>query len=358
MLKSIDQIYEYIQQFGKERTLITIGSGISAGEGIPGMRELAKFLLSHVDQKISELDGLESVDLEGWNVVKNELKKGADLERALSVVEVSPVVEKLIVEFTYSLISSKDSEIFTQVFENKYHLNLYRLLKQYIPINSSPLTIITTNYDCLIEYAGLSLGLNIDNLFYGSYFRKFDPSRHDEQHQRLKRIKKNSVVPAKDNNYILLLKPHGSIDWFSRQGGETYLIPHAVSGVPDIITPGKNKWRNERREPFNTIYAKCNEAIDDAINYLFLGYGYNDADLQDHYSHRDNRIKPKLIVTMELNPSLNDLFDKSPSCMLIVRSDAGSHISWKKDGEKICDMDWKEPLWQINSLAELAFRQD
>lgn len=358
MGNKIDQIYEYVQQFGEERTLITIGSGISSGEGIPGMGKLADFLLSNVEQKISELNGLNSQDLMGWNVVKEELKKGTDLEGALTVGELSPIVEKLVIESTYSLISAKDSEIFTQVFENKQSLNLNRLLKQYIPINGSPLTIITTNYDCLIEYAGLSLGVNVDNLFYGSYFRKFDPTQYNEQHQRLKRINKRSVVPTKDNNHILLLKPHGSIDWFSRGEGDTYLIQHAISGIPDIITPGKNKWRNERREPFNTIYTKCNEAIDHAVNYLFLGYGYNDADLQDHYAHMDNLIKPKLIVTMESNSSLNQLFNKSPNCMLIVKSGDGSHVSWNQAGETVCDIDVKEPIWNIDSLAELAFHQD
>lgn len=356
--EGIDRVYEYIQQFGEEQTLITIGSGISAGEGIPGMGKLAEHLLVDVDQKLSNLQGLKSSDLEGWNTVKSELQKGTNLEGALSVKEVSPVVENLIIQSTYSLIAAKDSEIFSQVFENNRQLNLYRILRQYTPINNTPLTIITTNYDCLIEYTCLSLGINVDNLFYGNYFRKFDPDLYDEQHQQLKRVKRNSIVAVKDNNYILLLKPHGSIDWFSKKGGGTYLFQHASTGTPDIITPGKNKWRNERREPFNTVYAKCNQAIDKAAGYLLLGYGYNDADLQDHYDHESNRIKPKLIATMQSNRQLNLLFDKSPNCMLIVQHESGSHVRWKQEGALVCDLDLKEPIWEIDALAKYVFRQD
>jgi hypothetical protein len=358
MEEMIDRVYEYIQQFGEEQTLITIGSGISAGEGIPGMGKLADHLLTDVEQKLNTLEGLKSTDLESWDVVKSALQKGMDLEGALSIQAISSVVENLIIQSTYSLIAKKDSEIFLRVFESNRQLNLHRILKQYIPLNSTPLTIITTNYDCLIEYTCLSLGINVDNLFYGGYFRKFNPQLQDEQHKKLKRIKRNSVAAVKDNNYILLLKPHGSIDWFSRQGEGTYLFQHAISGIPDIITPGKNKWINERREPFNTVYAKCNQAIDEASHYLFLGYGYNDADLQDHYDHKKNRIKPKLIATMQSNTKLDQLFDKSPDCMLIVQHGAGSNVRWKQKGKLVCDYDVKESIWEIDSLAKCVFQQN
>lgn len=358
MGESTDRIYEYIQQFGEEKTLITIGSGISAGEGIPGMGKLAEFLLRDVEQKLIGQAGLTQEDLDGWNVIKGELQKGTDLESALSTEEISPEVEKLIIESTFSLIAENDTAIFKEVFEGRRQLNLRRLLSHYIPINSAPLTIITTNYDCLIEYTCLSLGINVDNLFYGGYFRIFNPSQHDVQHQRLKRVRKTGLAAVTDNNYVLLLKPHGSIDWFSRQGEATYLFQHATTGIPDIITPGKTKWRNERREPFNTVYAKCNQAIDEAVGYLFLGYGYNDADLQDHYDLETNRIKPKLIVTMQASAQLEKLFNNSPNCMLIVQHHSGSHVSWKIDGERVCDADLKEPIWQIDSLAKDVLHQD
>lgn len=120
MREMIDRVYEYIQQFGEEQTLITIGSGISSGEGIPGMGKLADHLLTDVEQKMSALEGLKSTDFESWDVVKSALRKGIDLERALSIQAISSVVENLIIQSTYSLIAAKDSEIFSRVFESNH----------------------------------------------------------------------------------------------------------------------------------------------------------------------------------------------------------------------------------------------
>lgn len=355
----IDEIFEYIQSFSQEKTLITIGSGISAGEGISGMGPLAKYLLKSVQ---TGLDGLKIPDsdaLDDWTTVKSALEDGMDLESSLSINDVSPVIEELIRSATYELIHPEDQYVFKEVFFDNRQLSLVPLLKQLTPTNSAPLTIITTNYDCLIEYACLSLGLKVDNLFYGEYIRKFSPEERGQRHLKPKWVaSKKKNVFSTETDYVLLLKPHGSIDWFSRQGKGTYLLQPADFGIPDIITPGKGKWRLERREPFTSVYEMCNRAIDDASGYIFLGYGYNDEDLQDHYSHEENVRKPKLIVTMETNDQLNQLFQQSSECMLIQKKDNGAQIEWRRTNGVELKEFVEVPLWEIDYLARHVFQED
>lgn len=358
MVEDRDRIFGYIQNnFSNEKTLLTIGSGVSAGEGISGMGKLAEHLLTSVQASLNKLPDVDKETLADWTTVTNALTNGAGLEEALTLTDTTETLENLIRRATCELIEPENRAIFTKVFLDGKKLSLVPLLTQLTLTNSYPLTIITTNYDCLVEYACMSIGANIDNLFYGSYFRRFDPASRAKRHQIIKPIGSgNKRIPTVETDYVLILKPHGSIDWFSKEG-KTYLLPYPGPGIPEIITPGKGKWKKDRLEPFVSVYAACTRAIDAASGYLFLGYGYNDEDLQEHYGSVENRDKPKLIVTMESNSKIDELLESSSNCMLIVKKDDGAIVRWKLNNVLQTETVFPDPFWKIDYLVEKVFRE-
>lgn len=350
-----NDVFKFIQSFNTDKTLITIGSGISVAFGIPGMAALAEQLNSNVPAYIKE-KGLPSKLDNEWNLISESLSKDNNLEAALSNKHASSDLTNIIREITYSFIYNSNYEISKKLFIQKDNQGLSKLINVFMPHGSDYLSIITTNYDLLIEYACLKANLSVDTLFYGFEWRQFKPDDQSKNHLKFSSQGSKRTL-THDNDYVLLLKPHGSINWFSYRN-RSYSTDLKTIGVPDIITPGIAKYESERKEPFNKIYDKCNSEIDRSDKYMFLGYGYNDKDLQDHYDHPDNSEKPKLIVTYKATTQINELFQASNNCMIIqaYKNNNYSEIQWKSPDNGVISVIYPKKIWDITELVEDVFK--
>ncbi|MDV7718531.1 hypothetical protein GA840_01365 [Pediococcus ethanolidurans] len=344
---NMDEFYKYIQQFIDEQTLVTIGSGISSAEGVPGMGKLAMELIKDVPNLITLTDK-EKID--EWQNIKTHLDKGIDLETTLTDVHVDNDLDNAIKYATYKFLREFNESIVSDVLKGDHLLKIVPLLSHLMPRNSKELVIITTNYDCLIEYACSVLGIDVDTLFYGTTIKKFQPSLEKKQHRQ---IVTNRAKPAIkiNHNFVKLLKPHGSLDWHSTPKDEFINISLDSPETVEIITPGISKFQRERREPYNKIYDICNQEIDNARRYLFLGYGFNDQDLQDHYEYAKNKDKPILVITKDLTENIQKLYDEASTIMLIYEDGSGSNIKYKHLETNIEQHD-NAKLWDIEVLTE------
>ena len=286
----IDTIKKIIQDFFQEGTVTIVGSGLSLAEGIPGMGELAKKLQM-------EIPGLLSAtgDIKNWNNIENDLAKGVGLEEALHNTKPSSYVEECIRKVTAIYIGEADKRLLTDIVKTGKQLRFSEYLQRF-NIRNEGMTVITTNYDRLLEYACETNEIMADTLFVGKYIARFKPNQSKYAScigvQRTNgKGKKLQYSPR-----VIILKPHGCLSW--------HLINSIPYSLPDysiedslIITPGLNKYREGYSVPFDIHRARANEEIDKAQRYIIIGYGFGDDHLETHLMQQLRAGKPALIQT-------------------------------------------------------------
>ncbi|QEH35629.1 hypothetical protein OJF2_41820 [Aquisphaera giovannonii] len=262
------------------------------------MGKLADHLLENVPNRITS-----EVQPE-WSPIASDLKNNIDLESALSRNRPSDALEAVIVELTSKLILEAERQVIEQVVNGNKTLRLTRLIPHLLkPENGIP--IVTTNYDRLVEVAVEQSGLSLNTLFVGQHFGRLDP---ESSHLLLcKRIDKTKTgVKLNISKHAVVLKPHGSLDWYQHHSGPVR-CPFPLGLQRLIITPGLNKYRDGYNKPFDSHRERANREIDKASRYLILGFGFNDAHLQTHLESELERGKPALVLTHSLTPHAEKL---------------------------------------------------
>lgn len=298
----IDNIKKTIQDFFNEGTVTIVGSGLSLAEGIPGMGKLASELQSKIPLKITEAS-----DIRVWKEIDDALNKGIGLEEALHNTKPSSYIEEEIRKITAKYIGNAEINVLEDIIQEKRVLRFSEYLQNFT-IRNQGLTVITTNYDRLIEYACEKNGIRIDTLFIGKYLAQFEPEH--SQYMFCNGIhKRRGTMVATYAPKVIILKPHGCLSWHWTSG-KAYSIPHLHSENCLIITPGLNKYKEGYSVPFDTHRAKANDAIDNASRYIIIGYGFGDDHLETHLLQQLNSGKPALILTYTLSAKAEALVKK------------------------------------------------
>lgn len=247
-------------------------------------------------QRTIEAD-LSPDDKERWAEV-SPLITANGLEAALLSKPPTPTLESAIVVRTGEFIAQCERDIVVQVFTKARTLRFTRLLKHLLKPTAG-IPVITTNYDRLLEVASEEAGLGVDTLFMGQF-----AGHLNEQESRLSFCRevtlKGKSVQSRFRQRVNIFKPHGSLDWYHREGK-----PVRYAGdlpLPRlIITPGLNKFRNGYESPFDRHRERANGAIDKASRFLVLGYGFNDDHLETHLTPRIKSGIPTLLLTHKLS---------------------------------------------------------
>ena len=305
----IGELKQQLQNHFTDGLVTIVGSGLSAAEGISGMGGLKDHLVANVPKRVAR----ESLPM--WTLISQELAKGTDLESTLSKHPPDDALETIIVDETSKLILAEESKIISDVLNNNRCLRLSRLLKHMLK-SSNGIPIITTNYDRLVEVAAETAGLGIDSLFVGHNVASFDPmgSRHSLCRSVERRGK--SVVRT-FCEHVVVLKPHGSLDWFQK-GEDPVRCAFPLHGSRLIITPGLNKFRGGYNRPFDAHRERANQEIDKASRFLTLGYGFNDEHLQTHLETQLHRGLPTVLMSRSLSQKAEELVGTCKSIMAIV----------------------------------------
>ena len=271
-----------------------VGSGVSCAEGLPGMGELADYLLANVGH------GLSDADAASWSAA-SQLISTKGLEAALLAAPPTPQLEASISAATGRLISERERTVVSEVFTGKRKLRLTRLLMHLVkPV--AGMTIVTTNYDRLVEIAAEEADIGADTMFIGRFAGQLNERESQMSFCRAATVKpRRAAVSLQYRPRALICKPHGSLDWYVRAGRPVCYGGDLPDAVRLIITPGQNKFRNGYESPFDLHRARANEAIDRAGRYLILGYGFNDDHLETHLTPGIKSGKPTLMLTRSLS---------------------------------------------------------
>lgn len=287
-----------LQSFFSDGLTTIVGSGLSCAEGLPGMGELAAHIRTVVGPQVSAPD----VDL--WNTISTAIAADG-LEAALLKHPPSESIETLIGAATTTLISDRERTVLTEVFTGKRVLRLTRLFGRMLR-PSSGIPVVTTNYERLVEVAAEEADLGVDTLFFGRFSGQLNPKQSDlsfRRHERLvgKQIKFSYL------NRVQVFKPHGSLDWYLRDGKPVHHGGDLPGATRLIITPGRNKFRTGYDSPFDTHRERANRAIDQASRFLIIGYGFNDDHLETHLTPAIKSGRPTLLLTHTLSSKASSL---------------------------------------------------
>lgn len=280
-----------LQQHMSDGLVTIVGSGLSCAEGLPGMGELADYLCGTVGP------GLGCDDNALWAEIKM-LIHAKGLEAALLEKTPSAALETSIAAATAKLICERERSVVTEVFAGTRILRLTRLIAHLLK-PSTGVPIITTNYDRLVEIAAEEAGLGVDTMFIGRFAGTMNERESRLSFCRDVTLKRNRVA-YHYHPRALVCKPHGSLDWYLRNGKPVHYSGELPEASRLIITPGQNKFRNGYESPFDHHRNRANDAIDRASRFLILGYGFNDDHLETHLSPAIRGGKPTLLITHTL----------------------------------------------------------
>lgn len=199
-------------------------------------------------------------------------------------------------------VSSKDKILQLIVLNTSYEYDT-SYLKHSAFINTishlvktpSKLSIVTTNYDTLIEDAAENIKYTVIDGFSFSHRPYFDSDMFEWNLVKdIENVKTHELEYKKD--IINLLKLHGSLTW-ERTGNTIFRKEKTVVNNPIMIFPSSNKYMQSYQDPYFELFTKFQELLK-RPNTLLITTGF---------SFADNHISQMIIQAIQHNKSLSTL---------------------------------------------------
>ena len=248
-----------------------------------------------------------------WSDFIKLLDDGTDLETALQKITLNEEVTTQIIKETWNLINPIDIEVFFKSLHNPNFYSLSNLIGKLFSSTSTELNIITTNYDRLAEYA-----CEKKNIYHFTGF--------STGFLRTKVIED----PINIRRRVNILKVHGSLDWFRSKDNlliglsNTSKIPEDF--IPEIVTPGNEKYKKTYQEPYRTIIQKADLALENNNSYLCIGYGFNDEHIQTKLVNKCVYNNSTLLILTRTLTEATKKFINEQGCK--------NYLAFEKSGDK------------------------
>src|SRR5690606_12864075 len=107
-----------------------------------------------------------------FNLFVEKFDETEDLESSLLEIKVTRDVVNTIVSKTWECINNADLEAYDKILTSEYKLPLKDLLSHLIKTSDRKVSVITTNYDRIVEYASSEISAYINNTFTQNYIGK------------------------------------------------------------------------------------------------------------------------------------------------------------------------------------------
>lgn len=291
MIDNLNSIATQAQKYFENVPVIVLGSGASVSYGLPTMWSLSEYLKNNIKVESNEQ----------WNKFVQLLDSGTDLETALQDVTLDMDITKEIIIKTWELINPKDVEVFFSRLNDLDYFPLSRLINKLFRSTSKELNIITTNYDRLAEYACEKANLYHYTGFTTGFYRT--------------KISKDLITVKRKVN---ILKVHGSLDWFRNENNlliglsNITTIPDGL--LPEIVTPGIEKYKKTHTEPYRSIIQEADNALENTDSYICIGYGFNDEHIQEKLVNKCIQNNSKLLIITRTLTDATKKFIKEQGC--------------------------------------------
>ena len=335
-----------IQQHMSDGLVTIVGSGLSCAEGIPGMDALASHLCSSMPSLMTG-----PLVAEWAKVSPNITAYG--LEDGLTKIAPSTDLEEAIRSEVGRVVFEAEAAITAEVFAGTRTLGFTRLLPHLLR-PAGGIQVVTTNYDRLLEVASEEAGLGVDVMFTGVF-----AGRLDERETRLSFCRDVKLHKGTSRflyaDRVVISKPHGSLDWYERNGEPVrHCGPlHNVSRL--IIPPGQNKYRNGYSSPFDVHRERGNKEIDRASRFLIVGYGFNDGHLETHLTERIRKGIPTLILARTLSDNAKKVVGANPNVIALESAVVSGVKATRVYSQGSTDIFGGMSLWDLEQLVTEVF---
>jgi len=273
--------------------IVLIGAGASVrceGGSIDAKFGKTVFMLAEkINEALKQDDSLftlqELADLCKYSV-RVELEDGQGLNREFNLEDfLSDLIafKKYVPQKYADKYGASENEIFKLIVTNTSYEFDKKFLKHATFINTvsrlvkspSKLTVVTTNYDTLIEDAADEMGYTVMDGFTFSHRPYFDSDMFEWNLVKdIENIKTNELEYKK--NVINLLKLHGSLTWERDDKGIRRKEKNEVN-KPIMIFPSSNKYMQSYQEPYFELFTKFQELLK-RPNTFFITSGFSFAD--------------------------------------------------------------------------------
>lgn len=356
--KDVARAKRQLQEFFKVTPHVILGTGTSCAVDVGfGMGALKDALFTKI--KVESLDKKSACQ---WARVAKALEKGVDVEHSLDLATTDKLRE-LILKETGAFVALLDQKYAASICKREWEWPAMAIINKIISGLSisdyNALNVITTNYDLLFEYACAAYDIKCIDGFCGSVIKNEDWTAslqtvcHRTKVVRNKRANmKNGFLP-----HVRLHKVHGSLNRFFINN-EVVGVDMWISATPTdvervIITPGSSKYekiQKYRRE----LQAKADESVDSAKCFLFLGYGMNDAHIEQYIVQKIRKDrKPAVFITRDLNDRIEDFAKQNDGVWIVCglkNPDSGTRIYNNQLGGWLLIPGKK--LWEFSQFAK------
>ena len=302
----IEKCAVLIQNYLQNNPLVVIGSGGTMKYGLPSMSNLAQELSSqsHIDSSYTDLC--------------SKLISGIDLEAAMNTTALSDEAVTFLRRTVWEYINGKDLEYLNNIDTNN---GIVQLLKRLLQPSGNRCTIVTTNYDRIVEYsADIAKAIPVTG-FEGSLIKEFEPPTASLYNKR---------IQAR-NKFVEIWKVHGSLDWFYTASNNIRSYPlskNILNGhTPLIVPPGNTKMATTHLEPYRTIIQQADNSILRASCYLCVGYGFNDEHIQQKVIDEIHKGKPIVVLAKTMTAKCKELITGGAVSKFLVIEDGGNNTS-------------------------------
>lgn len=315
------------------------------------MGRLAEEVLRRVGSVLKDGDFDEKV-LGEWKKIEVALEAGEGLEQAISVVAMPEELGSLIALHASECVRTDETRAIEAMSASNKPGEFSRLVRHLSRVDEQP-TIITTNYDRLIEVdLGLS-GVGVESMFTGHSIGHLNQKLARQEHEYVDRTASSrSRARTSTRPHVVLSKPHGSLDWFTTGSGDVVRSDLPLAGPRKVVAPGGSKYRLGYESPFDVHRERANRAIDRAGAFLVVGYGFNDDHLQTHL-HKAFANVPSLVVAYELTQNARRYLSTNPDAVGIERG-GSDDVSIVVHGENETTVD--SGLWNLDVLLREALQ--
>lgn len=318
---------------------LIVGTGLSITYGVPGMKQLAKYLQKEISK--SKDASLKEIWNNRYDVIKN---KGLEVGLA-NLTPAETILADTIKPLTAKYILKREESLHKSILEQDTGFSkLLVYLCRTVGANYKLIDIMTPNYDRIIEIICDKLGIGVITGFEGNLYCGF--------YDNLLR-KPGDAYNCKDRIWVRLFKPHGSVNWVNKDGKEyltnDYNILRNKTEHIEIVAPGSSKYREGfinntfrcMREDFNGLLKTENN-----YSLLFYGYGFND----DHFDTAlfDSFHKNVLILARDVKPEIISRALEAKSITVFYHEKKKDYMIYKSKKYMI-DL----PLWNMDQFADM-----
>ncbi len=347
-----EDLYSEIQKIFRATPVALIGSGFSCGYGLPHMGALGNHLVKVIESRLISTEA-KNVWAGALDAITSNLEAGLNTipqgvaGRDEIVVAIREETAKLILEETVRA----EITILAHVAPKAHApVRLLRRLFEGSPQNAESISVITTNYDTLLELFCDLAELPLDTGFSG--FRRRRPRARPIFQSQFRRVwtteKHGSQLEHRPCKTVRLHKPHGSISWLATAEGPIEVLNDNSHTARAIIVPGPSKYQDALVNTlFDTMRSEMNTVIASANALLCIGFGFNDDHLQGVIKARLTAHMPMLIVTRDCTENIEQVLKTHPHVIAFFAQGSGSVCRW--NGASLSSA---SPLWQLDDFLK------